>query len=51
MINPRHPLTGVYILIAEDAVELSHTVSNGLRWMGAVVELQASARQTHKRLL
>ncbi len=43
MINTRHPLPGVCMLIGEDVVELALIVSNGLRRIGAVVELQASA--------
>jgi len=45
------PLDGIRILVVEDVIELALAVSDGLRRMGAVVELKASARQARKRLL
>ncbi len=45
------PLDGVRILVVEDLADLALAVSDGLRRMGAVVELKASARQARKRLL
>ncbi len=45
------PLDGIRILVVEDVAEMAFNVSDGLRRMGAIVEIKASARQARKRLL
>lgn len=51
MIPAQPPLDGIRILVVEDLADLALAVSDGLRRMGATVELKASARQARNRLL